>query len=254
MQDELKKNLLLLKSFKKNLKEANLYGDKVDVYNGILRTIENHGCGLDEFMIRPDELKAVNLNWGAGRTKYSKPRIRMHDFLKKMDAALEYLDSEFPVSTPADDGGITQAINICKRFGDVARQLRSHRKDHSPLLLKDEYDVQYLLHALLKLHFDDVRPEEYTPSYAGSSTKADFLLPDSKIVIEVKFVCDASDTKRIGNEILEDIPHYEKHPDCEQMFVLIYDLERVLKNPVGWVKDLEKQEFKGNPIQVFVAS
>ena len=52
--------------------------------------------------------------------------------------------------------------------------------------IKDEYDVQDLLNALLRLNFDDVRPEEYTPSYAGSSTRVDFLLKKEKIVIEVK--------------------------------------------------------------------
>lgn len=255
MQDELKKHLILLKSFKKNLKSLNLYRRQVDEYNSILRTIENHNFGLKEFMIGSEELtpKLVGI-YGDGSKQWSEPRISAPDFLKKLDAALEYLDSESPLSTPADDVDFTKAFNVCNRFGEVARQLRSHRKDHSPLLLNDEYDVQYLLHALLKLHFDDVRPEEQTQSYAGSSALADFVLPEIKVVIEVKYARIASDTKRLANEIIIDIPHYETHSDCERMFVLVYDPKRVLKNPVGWVKDLEKQKFKGNPIQVFVAS
>jgi hypothetical protein len=36
-------------------------------------------------------------------------------------------------------------------------------------VLKDEYDVQDLLYALLRIFFDDVRPEEWTPSFAGKS-------------------------------------------------------------------------------------
>jgi REase_DpnII-MboI len=32
--------------------------------------------------------------------------------------------------------------------------------------IKDEYDVQDLLHAILRAFFDDVRPEEFVPSYA----------------------------------------------------------------------------------------
>jgi REase_DpnII-MboI len=53
--------------------------------------------------------------------------------------------------------------------------------------MKDEYDVQDSLHALLKLHFDDVRREEWTPSYAGSQSRMDFLLKREKIVVETKF-------------------------------------------------------------------
>jgi hypothetical protein len=50
----------------------------------------------------------------------------------------------------------------------VARQLRKRHRDRATLIIADEYDVQDLLHALLRLEFDDVRPEENTPSYAGA--------------------------------------------------------------------------------------
>jgi DNA-binding sugar fermentation-stimulating protein len=52
--------------------------------------------------------------------------------------------------------------------------------------IEDEYDVQDLFHALLKLYFDDIRPEEYTPSYGGSASRVDFLLKDEQIIIEIK--------------------------------------------------------------------
>lgn len=254
MDSKLKKKLLMLKSFDKNLGEFAIEWNDVSKYNDILSDIETSGLDLSEFKVDKAELKPRCVGGWEGNWNYSDPEIDIQDIRKKLDAAVAYLDSEVPLSSPADDAGFTNALNTCNRFGDVARQLRSHRKNHSPLLLKDEYDVQYLLHALLKLHFDDVRPEERTQSYAGSSASADFVLPDIKVVIEVKFVRDSKDTKQIGKEIIEDIPHYEKHSDCERMFVLIYDPERVLKNPVGWKNDLEKQTFKGNHIQVFVAS
>jgi len=57
------------------------------------------------------------------------------------------------------------------RFSGVARQLHSRRADRPGLEIKDEYDVQYLLHALLRIWFDDVRIEEWTPSYAGRSSR-----------------------------------------------------------------------------------
>ena len=46
--------------------------------------------------------------------------------------------------------------------------------------------MQDLLHAILKLHFDDVRPEEYTPSYSGNASKVDFYLPPERLVVEAK--------------------------------------------------------------------
>ena len=73
---------------------------------------------------------------------------------------------------------------ICSRFHLIARQLRSRYAGRPTLDVQDEYDVQDLMHALLCLHFVDVRPEEYTPSYAGKASRMDFLLKQESIVVE----------------------------------------------------------------------
>lgn len=46
--------------------------------------------------------------------------------------------------------------------------------------MNDEYDVQDIIHALLKIEFDDIRPEEWGTSYAGSNSRMDFYLKMSK--------------------------------------------------------------------------
>lgn len=81
---------------------------------------------------------------------------------------------------------IKELENIFNKFHIIARQLLIRRENRSTLEITDEYDVQDLLHSLLRLYFDDVRPEEWAPSYAGSSSRMDFLLKEIKIVIEVK--------------------------------------------------------------------
>jgi len=69
----------------------------------------------------------------------------------------EIFDPWFPIET------------ICNRFHLVSRQMRARYNNRETLRVADEYDVQDLLHALLRLYFEDIRPEEYTPSYAGGS-------------------------------------------------------------------------------------
>lgn len=71
---------------------------------------------------------------------------------------------------------------ICDRFHLVAQKIRQRYNDRETLHIKDEYDVQDLLHSLLKIYFDDIRPEEWNPSYAGSSTRSDFLLKDQQTI------------------------------------------------------------------------
>ncbi len=82
--------------------------------------------------------------------------------------------------------GVEEVLRVCEKFHDVARQLRQRHEERNTLEVEDEYDAQDLLHALLRLFFNDIRAEEWTPSYAGGSSRMDFLLKRERIVVEVK--------------------------------------------------------------------
>lgn len=128
---------------------------------------------------------------------------------------------------------------IFNRFHKVARQLRTRHANRETLRITDEYDVQDLLHALLLVHFDDVRPEEWTPSYAGSSVRMDFLLKDCQTVIEVKKTRPSMTAKELGEELIIDIEKYRVHPDCKTLYCFVYDPEGHLGNPTSIKNDLE---------------
>jgi len=117
--------------------------------------------------------------------------------------------------------------------------LTHRRKGTQPLSFGNEYDVQDLLHALLRPWISDIRPEEFTPSYAGSSTRMDFLLPAHKLVIETKIVRDRSHAKRVGDELIIDIEHYRRHPGCSALWCLIYDPDHLITNAEGLKNDLQ---------------
>ena len=127
---------------------------------------------------------------------------------------------------------------ICYKFHLVARQLRERYNNRPVLDIDDEYDVQYLLNALLKIYFDDVRKEEWTPSYAGSSARMDFLLKKERVVIEVKKTRPGLGAKEIGNQLIQDIERYQVHPDCKTLYCFVYDPEGRVSNPVGLEMDL----------------
>jgi len=128
---------------------------------------------------------------------------------------------------------------ICFRFHTVARQLLLRHSDRPPLAIEDEYDAQYLFHALLKLHFDDVRAEEWTPSYAGGASRIDFLLKDQQIIIELKKTRESLKERDIGEQLIVDISKYRAHPGCKALICFVYDPEGIVANPVGLEKDLE---------------
>ena len=132
--------------------------------------------------------------------------------------------------------------NVFNRFTYVVSQLRRRYSNRSTLKINDEYDVQDLLHALLKIYFDDIRNEETNPSFAWASSRADFLLKDEKIVIEVKCTKSLQKDKNIGEQIILDSSKYKDHPDCEMLVCFVYDPENFIKNPKGLEKDLENTE------------
>jgi hypothetical protein len=143
-------------------------------------------------------------------------------------------------SRPAKPDDIEELLLILlKGVRRAMHPLTHRRKGAVSLSFTSEYDVQDLLHALLRPWIADIRPEEFTPSYAGSSTRMDFLLPAHSLVIELKFVRDTNHAKKIGDELIIDIDHYRRHPDCDRLWCVIYDLNHLLSNSEGLKNDLE---------------
>jgi hypothetical protein len=116
--------------------------------------------------------------------------------------------------------------------------LANRRKGVASLSFDAEWDIQDLLHSQLRPWIADIRPEEFTPSYAGSSTRMDFLLPRYKLVLETKRVRDKAHGGRIGDELIIDIAHYRRHPDCDRLWCIVYDPSQAIQNPAG-LTDLE---------------
>lgn len=133
---------------------------------------------------------------------------------------------------------IEEIRRLCERFHLVVRQLRSRHDGRPPLDIEDEYDVQDLLHALLHIRFDDIRREEWTPSYAGGASRMDFLLKAEQTVIETKRSRKGLDAKRLGEELIVDIQRYQSHQDCKRLVCFVYDPDGRISNPRGIERDL----------------
>ena len=159
-------------------------------------------------------------------------------------ASLKACQKIKPKIKPIDINKEIILSNIFDKFHSVARQLRNRYSDRPTLEVDDEYDVQDLLHSLLKLVFDDIRKEEWTPSYAGGSSRMDFLLKEEEIVIEVKKTRKGLDDKQLGKQLIEDKEKYKQHPNCKKLICFTYDPEGRITNPKGIMNDLNIAEEK----------
>ncbi len=127
---------------------------------------------------------------------------------------------------------------LARRLHLIAKQLQDRHEKRKTIQINDEYDLQDLVFALLRLYFDDIRPEEWTPSYAGRSSRMDFLLKQDSIVVETKMTRDNFRDRQIGEQLLIDIAKYGKHPHCKKLFCIVYDPVECVTNPKGLEKDL----------------
>ena len=145
------------------------------------------------------------------------------------------------------------AIELVKRISEnfplFARQLLRRRKDvkvrgkkdkqsRPTVVMNDEYDVQDSLHAILRLFFNDVRDEVWTPSYADNQNRIDFVLPDFEIAIEVKHTGHSLTQRKIADQLIVDKEYYRQDTNCKHLICFVYDPELRLKNPASIENDL----------------
>lgn len=130
---------------------------------------------------------------------------------------------------------------ICERFNIVANSLNDRYDKRATVTMTDEYDVQDLMGALLKLHFTDVRPEEWTPSYAGNASRMDFLLKPEQLVVEAKMTRKGLGQKELVTQLAEDILRYQSHQDCKTLICFVYDPSGKCTSPTALENDLTKQ-------------
>jgi hypothetical protein len=142
--------------------------------------------------------------------------------------------------------------NIFNNFFLFCQQIKKRYNNRRTIEITDEYDVQDIIHSILRLFFSDIRKEAYNPQYLGKSTKIDFVLNEENIGIEIKYADGINPEKRIGDELLVDINHYKENRNCKKLFCFIYNPHGSFNNPQGFIHELEKN--KELPVRVYINS
>lgn len=142
-------------------------------------------------------------------------------------------------------GAQLDAVEVVQELGErmllVEREL-SHRHDSRPTLaVNDEYDSQDLFRSLLRIFFEDIRPEVVSPQYAGGSSRVDFLLPTYELAVELKFTRASLPDRKLGEELIIDRERYSTLPRVRHLICLVFDPKGVLRNPRGLEKDLARE-------------
>lgn len=138
----------------------------------------------------------------------------------------------------ASTDSVAVTVSVGARMLDVQRQLANRHANRPTITVTDEYDAQDLFHSLLRLFFDDIRREDWSPSYAGGASRIDFVLPRYKLAIELKYTRASMSAKDVGDQLIVDIAKYKTHSSVRHLVCLVFDQQGHLANPRGIEVDL----------------
>jgi hypothetical protein len=141
-------------------------------------------------------------------------------------------------SAAADTDGLSVTKRLCQRFHAVARQLRLRGEYRSTLSIEDEFDVQDLIHALLRQYFDDIGTDEWTPAYSDGAPRTTFLLDHDRLAVVVKKTRPGLSRKDLADQLHADGERYRGRGRCTQLLCFIYDPEGRIGNPRGLESEL----------------
>jgi hypothetical protein len=168
-----------------------------------------------------------------------------------MDLTYELLFSGAQGATPEPDERMVE--QLCRRLPQSARILATRsRKGKAPYKITDEYDVQDILHALLRAYLKYSVQEDPLPKVAGAkSSRADISIEELGILIEVKYVHGPEDQKRLFEEYSQDLVLYAQWPHLRTLVYLIYN-SADLRDAEAFEKLSSSQEIGGKRFDVKV--
>lgn len=167
------------------------------------------------------------------------------------DVTFELLFSGQGTSPPEPDQALVE--QLCRRLPQVARILAVRsRKGKNPYEIADEYDVQDLLHAILRGYLKYSVQEDPLPKVAGAkSSRADISIEELGMLIELKFVHGPEDQKRLFGEYSQDLLLYAQWKPLRHLIYLIYN-SADLRDSEAFEKLSSDQEISGKRFSVKV--
>jgi DpnII restriction endonuclease len=176
--------------------------------------------------------------------------------LLPFDAGLDYTNELLFASTgdkieqPEPDLGLI--LQLCRRLPYTARILATRDREKSPYQIKDEYDVQDLLHAVLRAYLKYSVQEEPLGKVGGvRSSRADIAIEDLGILIEIKYAHGPKDQTRLVEEFAQDLLLYTKWAPLRSFVYFVYNAGD-LRDPEALEELGGETEIRGRKFRTYV--
>lgn len=169
------------------------------------------------------------------------------------DEMIGILEAVKNIDTINKDEDIESLIyKICNNFNRFDVNIKRRHENRETIRIKDEYDLQDALFSILKLFIEDIRKEDYVPSYGGKNSRVDFFIPKLNLAMETKMTNSNLKDKELGEQLLIDIGRYKGNKDIKELIFFIYDKNEFLTNVAGIKNDIENISTNELKIKVYI--
>jgi CheY-like chemotaxis protein len=150
---------------------------------------------------------------------------------------------------------LNSVANVLDKFLTSYSVLEKRGHARPAFKLTNEYDLQDLLHSIMKPFYSDVISEEYTLKRAGKTKRLDLVVKGLETVIETKMIRSKAHGIGLSNELDIDIRGYVSHAHCKRLFCYVYDPLHYVRDPRIIERDLSgeaAQDSRVIDVSVFI--
>ena len=120
-------------------------------------------------------------------------------------------------------GRFHPSLGSCDSVGNIEPRYR----------WKTKFDAQDLLHALLRIQFDNIDTDEWMPSYSSGAPRTTLLLNECRLAVIVKKTRPGLTAKDLTDQLRIDAERYRFHGRCTTLLCFMYDPDGRIGNPRG---------------------
>jgi hypothetical protein len=176
------------------------------------------------------------------RSTTEKAHLISEMLTRLCDGTLKTLNSVGAVKFASEHlDAVKVILRLGEKFREVERALLRRHAKRETLRITDEYDAQDLLRALLVQFFDDVRDEDWAPTYAGAASRIDFVMPAFELAVELKYARESMSARTLGEQLIVDREKYAQHGSVRHLVCLVFDHDGFIPNPRGIEADLTRE-------------
>ena len=131
------------------------------------------------------------------------------------------------------------------------RSFNNREKGLTPWPISCEDDVRDLLYVMLRSRVFDISKEVTTPSVLSRHAVVDLCSEGLGLFIELKWIDKPGRERTVMKEINDDIQTYCTHPACDNLWFVIVDNIKAIKDPYQIEEQLSRpQTINGHQIDI----